>query len=61
MLAPVPSPVMANSNSWRRMKRVFSVPWGKKSRNPPPPATPSFDELTSSPGIFFINFLPINF
>ncbi|KAK2553879.1 cAMP-dependent protein kinase type II regulatory subunit [Acropora cervicornis] len=41
---------MANSTSWKRMKRVFSIPWGKKNRTPPPPS-PSFDELTSSPGI----------
>lgn len=42
--------IMANSGSWKRMKRVF-FPWGKKNRNqPPPPPPPSFDELTSSPG-----------
>lgn len=50
--------IMANSGSWKRMKRVF-FPWGKKNRNqPPPPPPPSFDELTSSPGIqcFSFNF-----
>lgn len=50
--------IMANSGSWKRMKRVF-FPWGKKNRNqPPPPPAPSFDELTSSPGIqcFSFNF-----
>ena len=38
------------------MKKVF-FPWGKKNRNPQPPPTPPFDELTSSPGILVIIFV----